>query len=163
MSRPTYFAAVASVFFFFFSPPLYSQRSQTGCLPYFHTWCSLSPNLEFMSEMCCTRRAENTVRKNLRRKIGICAPSPKFVGYIFAIRASIDNRKVNLLNNNPPYVYTGNFGPSAAEIDWPVLGTPANFNGFRVLASLSPWQTARHDELDTFSCVLRFFCDCAFA
>jgi len=101
MSRPTYFAAVASVFFFFFSPPLYSQRSQTGCLPYFHTWCSLSPNLEFMSEMCCTRRAENTVRKNLRRKIGIlCAPSPKFVGYIFAIRASIDNRKVNLLNSN---------------------------------------------------------------
>jgi len=29
-----------------------------------------------------------------------------------------------------------NFGPLAAEIDWRVSGTPANFNGFRVLASL---------------------------
>jgi len=29
-----------------------------------------------------------------------------------------------------------NFGPLGAEIDWRVSGTPANFNGFRVLASL---------------------------
>jgi len=29
-----------------------------------------------------------------------------------------------------------NFGPLAAEICWPVWGTPANFNGFRVLAAL---------------------------
>ena len=29
-----------------------------------------------------------------------------------------------------------NFGPLAAEIDWRVWGTPANFNGFRVLPSL---------------------------
>jgi len=29
-----------------------------------------------------------------------------------------------------------NFGPLAAEIGLPVWGTPANFNGFRVLASL---------------------------
>ena len=29
-----------------------------------------------------------------------------------------------------------NFGPLAAEIDYQVWGTPANFNGFRVLASL---------------------------
>ena len=29
-----------------------------------------------------------------------------------------------------------NFGPQAAEIGWQVWGTPANFNGFRVLASL---------------------------
>jgi len=27
-------------------------------------------------------------------------------------------------------------GPLAAEIGWPVWGTPANFNGFRVLAAL---------------------------
>jgi len=30
-----------------------------------------------------------------------------------------------------------NFGPLAAEIGLPVWGTPANFNGFRVLAALS--------------------------
>jgi len=29
-----------------------------------------------------------------------------------------------------------NFGPLAAEICWRVWGTPANFNGFRVLAEL---------------------------
>jgi len=29
-----------------------------------------------------------------------------------------------------------NFGPLAAEIGWPVWGTPANFNGFRILAAL---------------------------
>jgi len=29
-----------------------------------------------------------------------------------------------------------NFDPLAAEIDLPVLGIPANFNGFRVLAAL---------------------------
>ena len=29
-----------------------------------------------------------------------------------------------------------NFGPLVAEICWRVWGTPANFNGFRVLASL---------------------------
>jgi len=30
----------------------------------------------------------------------------------------------------------GDFGPLTAEIGWRVWGTPANFNGFRVLASL---------------------------
>jgi len=30
----------------------------------------------------------------------------------------------------------GDFGPLAAEISLPVWGTPANFNGFRVLAAL---------------------------
>ena len=29
-----------------------------------------------------------------------------------------------------------NFGPLAAEIDPVVWGTPANFNGFRILAAL---------------------------
>jgi len=29
-----------------------------------------------------------------------------------------------------------NFGPLAAEIRWRVWGTPANFNGFRILAAL---------------------------
>jgi len=33
-----------------------------------------------------------------------------------------------------------NFGPLTAEICWQVWGTPANFNGFRVLASLLQWR-----------------------
>ena len=43
--------------FFFLA---YSQPSQIVCLPYFHTWCGLSANLECMSEMCGTRLAANT-------------------------------------------------------------------------------------------------------
>jgi len=61
------------------------------------------------------------------------------LGYIFATKACIDNRKKNLLNSNIspicPYNMV-NFGPLAAEIIALVWGTPANFNGFCVLASL---------------------------
>jgi len=58
--------------------------------------------------------------------------------YIFAIEACIDNRK-KLLNSNisPTCPYNMvNFGPLAAETEWRVWGTPANFYGFRVLAAL---------------------------
>jgi len=63
--RPLYFCTVVS-FFLFLSPSFlaHSQRSDIGCLPYFYTWCDLSANLEFRSEMCCTRLAGNTGSKN---------------------------------------------------------------------------------------------------
>jgi len=59
-------------------------------------------------------------------------------GYIFATKAHIDNRK-KLLSSNMSSTYPhnmANFGALAAEIDPVVWGTPANFNGFRVLAAL---------------------------
>jgi len=60
-------------------------------------------------------------------------------GYIFATKARIDNWKKNLLSSNTsstcPYNMV-NFSPLAAEILLLVWGTPANFNGFRVLAAL---------------------------
>jgi len=84
------------------------------------------------------RLAENSGRKK-SPKIAIWAPSHNFVGYIFATKARIDNRKTNLLSSNIsstcPHDMV-NFGPVAAEIDPVVWGTPANFNGFRVLAAL---------------------------
>jgi len=55
-----FFFLLSSSFFFFFA---YFQRSEIGCLPYCHIWCGLSANLKCMSEMCCTRLAENTGRK----------------------------------------------------------------------------------------------------
>jgi len=76
-----------------------------------------------------------------------------FSGYIFATKARIDNRK-NLLSSNvssrcPRNMV--NFDLLAAEIDTVVRDTPANFNGFRVLAGLlhgsqvvSVSQTLRH-------------------
>jgi len=45
----------------------------------------------------------------------------------------------NLLNSNISSIYPhnmANFGPLMAEIGFVVWGTPANFNGFRVLAAL---------------------------
>jgi len=59
--------------------------------------------------------------------------------YIFATKARIDNRKKNLLSSNTSSTCPDNmvnFGPLAAEIDPVVWDTPANFNGFRVLAAL---------------------------
>jgi len=63
-------------------------------------------------------------------------------GYIFATKARITVStigKKNSLNSNIsltcPYNIV-NFGPLAAEIPSGVWGTPANFNGFRVLAAL---------------------------
>ena len=63
-------------------------------------------------------------------------------GCIFATKALVDNRK-NLLISNISSTCSHNmvnFGPLMAQIRLPVWGTPANFNGFRVLACV----TARH-------------------
>jgi len=60
-------------------------------------------------------------------------------GYIFATKACIDNRKKILLSSNIFFTCPHNvlnFGPLAAEIILLVWGTPANFNGLRVLAAL---------------------------
>jgi len=59
-------------------------------------------------------------------------------GCVFATKACIDNRK-NVLNSDMSSTCPHNMAnvdPLTAEIVLGVLGTPANFNGFRVLASL---------------------------
>jgi len=59
-------------------------------------------------------------------------------GYIFATKAPIDNQKKVIKQQYLPTCPHNmvNFGPLAAEIVSLVWGTPANFNGFRVVASL---------------------------
>jgi len=88
-----------------------------------------------MSEMRCTLLAENTGRK----KSPFWHHRTTLLGCIFAAEACIDHRKKNLLNADTsstcPYNMV-NFGLLTAEICWRVWGTPANFNGFRVLAAL---------------------------
>jgi len=57
---------------------------------------------------------------------------------MFATKARIDNLK-KLLSSNMSSTCPHNmvnFGPLAAEIGLLEWGTPANFNGFRVLAAL---------------------------
>ena len=84
--------------------------------------------------MCCTQLAENTGRK----KMPSAHHRPTFSGYIFATKARINNRK-NLLSSNISSTCLhnmANFGPLAAEIGSGVCSTPANFNGFRIVAAL---------------------------
>jgi len=60
-------------------------------------------------------------------------------GYIFATKAHIDNREKKLVKQQYLLHMSAqmvNFGPLAAEIGPVVWGTPANFNGFRVLTPL---------------------------
>jgi len=57
------------------------------------------------------------------------------MGYIFTTKAHIDNRKKLVKQQHVLEMYP-QYGPLAAEIGLPVWGTPANFNGFRVLAVL---------------------------
>jgi len=83
-----YFCPVVSSFFFLLlsSPNLSGHRVDVyhththhthAYIPY--TWCGLSANLEWRSEMCCMRLAGNTGRKS-DAKIVIWAPSHEFVG-----------------------------------------------------------------------------------
>jgi len=92
-------------------------------------------NLECRSEMCCTRLAGNTGRRK-NRHFGtiaqVCRAMSSELRHVSTIGKSLLNS--NTSSTCPDNMV--NFGPLAAEIRWPVWGTPANFNGFRVLAAL---------------------------
>jgi len=128
--------------FFFFA---YSQPSKIGCLPYFHTWCGLSVNLRCRSEMYYTRLAENTERTKSRkiRHLGtiaqFCRAISSQVRHVSSIGKIV--KQQHLLHMFSQYMV--NFGPLPAEIGLPVWGTPANFNGFRVLPSLRQRRRSR--------------------
>jgi len=88
--------------------------------------------------MCCTQLAGNTGCKNDAKKSPSGRHHTTLSGYIFATEPCIDNRK-KVLSSNMSSTCPHNmadFGPLAAEIGSEVWGTPANFNGFRVLAAL---------------------------
>jgi len=88
-----------------------------------------------MSEMLCTRLAGNAGHKKSPSRHHRTILS----GYIFATKARIDHWKKNLLSSNISSTCPHNmvnFGPLVAEIGPVVWGTPANFNGFRILAAL---------------------------
>jgi len=72
-------------------------------------------------------------------KIAICTPSHNFVGLYLRNQGMYRQSEKNLLNRNMYSTCLHNiaiFGPLTAEICWRVWGTPANFNGFRVLPLL---------------------------
>jgi len=100
-----------------------------------------SANLECRSEVCCMRLAGNTGRKN--RHFGTITQNCRAIS---SEQRHISTVGKNLLNINTSSACPDNmvnFGLLAAEILWRVWGTPANFNGFRVLAALI---TARYSS-----------------
>jgi len=73
------------------------------------------------------------------QKIAILAPSHNFVGLYLRNYGMYRQSGKNLLYSNISSTCPDNmvnFGLLTAEICWRVWGTPANFNGFRVLAAL---------------------------
>jgi len=73
----------------------------------------------------------------IMQKFATWAPLHNFVGLCLRNKCT-DNRK-NLLNSNISSTCShnmANFGPLTAEIGSGVWGTPANFNGFRILPLL---------------------------
>ena len=135
--RPWYFCRGIYLLLSFF-PRLISAVADYS-LPYCYTWCGLSANLGCRSETCCMRLAENTVRKKIAKNLPSGHHCTILSSYIFLTKACIDNWKKNLLNSNTSSTCLHNmadFGPLTAEIGSGAWGTPANFNGFRVLPTL---------------------------
>jgi len=90
--RTLYFCRVVSSFFFFYFPRLISAVAEWMSIPYFYTWCGLNVNLECRCEICCTRLAGNTARKN-DQKLPSGHHRTTLSGWIFASKAYVDNRK----------------------------------------------------------------------
>jgi len=88
--------------------------------------------------MCCTRLAGNAEPNKspkiprLRSIAQLCRALSSQVRHVSTI-----GRKHVKQQCLPTYPHNMvNFGPLAAEICWRLWGTPANFNGFRILALL---------------------------
>jgi len=91
-----------------------------------------------MSEMCCKRLAGNTGRKNDARNrhlSTIAQLCPAVSSQLRRVSTIGKNWLSSNISSKCPYNMV-NFGPLAAEIVSLVWGTPANFNGFRILAAL---------------------------
>jgi len=103
-----------------------------------------SPNLQRLclvsdAFLKCTARGSLKIQDAKKSpKVAIWAPRTTLSGYIFTTKARIDNRKKLLSSNMSSRCLHNmvNFGPLTVEIGSGVWGTPANFNGFRVLAAL---------------------------
>jgi len=115
-----YFQSVVSLL-------LLSSHHLSGRRVDVYTWCGFSRNLECRSEMCCTQLAGNTGRKNDAKNRHL-----RTIAQLCPAISSTNGKKLLSINISCIRLHNiANFGSLAA-----VWGTPANFNGFRELASL---------------------------
>ena len=86
----------------------------------------------------CMWLAQNTGSKKVDKNrhldtiAQLCRAISSQLRHILTIRKTLVKQQY-VLQTSPQY---GELRPLVAEIDLPVWGTPANFNGFRVLAAL---------------------------
>jgi len=111
---------LSSFFFFlsFFSSPNLSGRRLDVCLPYFHTWCGPSANLECRSEMCCMRLAGNTGRK--KSPFGTIAQLCRAISLELRQVSTIGK---NLLNSNTSSTGTDKYGELRSTNSWDLLAS----------------------------------------
>ena len=131
------FCPVVSFFILLFSSPIWAVAEWMSTI-LLHMVCGLSANLECRSEMCCTRLATNTGRKNDAKNRHLCTIAQLCRAISSQLRHVSTIGKKLVKQQYVPHMSLeyGELGPLAAEIVSLVLGTPANFNGFRVLAAL---------------------------
>ena len=88
--------------------------------------------------MCETRLAENAGPKKVARNrhLGTIAQLCRAISSQLRHAPTIGKKLLSSNMSAPRPHNMANFGPLAAEIDLVGWGTPANFNGFRVLAAL---------------------------
>jgi len=125
---------VCSIFFYFLSSFFPRLTSAVGCVPYFHTWWGHI--CEFKMQVWNVLHA--ALWKYRTQKSPSGHHRTTLSGYSCATEAHIDNRK-KLLNSSTSSTCRYNmvnFSPLASEIGSVVWGTPADFNGFRILATL---------------------------
>jgi len=116
----------------------YSQPSQIGCLYHTSTHGVALVRIYDAGLKCAAHGLLHTGCKN-RQKFAICAPSHNFVELYLRNWGTYRQSEKKLLNSNISPICLQNMvnlGPLAADISWLVWGTPPNFNGFRILASL---------------------------
>jgi len=134
--RALYFCPMVSSSFFFFLPRLISAVAHWMSTILLHmVW----PYCEFKEcrYCCCTRLAGNTGRKNDAKNRHLRTIAQLSRTDIVATEEYIDNRKKivkqQYLHMSSQY---GELRPTSSWDRFVSLGHPANFNGFRVLASL---------------------------
>jgi len=126
-----YFHPVVCSFFFFPRLILAIADWMSTILP--HMVC-LSANLECRCETCCKRLAQNTERRKSPSGHHHTTVGPYLCNWDTYRQLEKNLLSSNIFSTCPRNMV--NFVPLAAEIDPVVWGTPANFNGFRVLVAL---------------------------
>jgi len=88
--------------------------------------------------MCCWRLAANTGRKKVakNRHLGTIAQLQRAISSQLRHASTIGKKLLSSNTSSTCSYNMVNFGPLLAEILSLVWGTPANFNGSRVLAAL---------------------------